>query len=200
MKPTMTRVLPTARGLVVVPVLATMILVGCSPSQRENNGSQQSAQSSASDSQTLVKPPHLGEVAEPIDSNAATPEGPRRPPVAKTAEHSLGTIPMKARRGEAPASESLTVASFLDRSIATGQRVQVTGTCLDQFHARASAGPPPVSRSDWQLTSGDQVVYVVGRMPRSCATGPTTISATVAFDTSVIAGQRRPRRYLIVSR
>jgi hypothetical protein len=189
--------LPVRITVVVSVVVATMA-VACRPSQSEN---AQVSQRPASDSQTLVKPPHLGEVPPrtvATDSGQAT--SPRRPPASGSAGSRLGAIPVKARRDDMLASESLTVASFLSRPLSAGQRVQITGTCLDQFHASPSAGLPPVSRSDWQLTNGSQMVYVVGRMPTSCVPGPAAISAIVTIDTTLIGGQRRPRRFLTIPR
>ena len=190
--------LHTLRSLVLLPAVGAMIAAGCRPSQPEKS---QVAQPTASDSQRLVQPPHLGEVAtRPATADSGKTAGPRRPSVPDSNGPRLGTIPIKARRADTNASELLTVASFLDRTLAAGQHVQVTGTCLDQFHANPSAGAPPVGRSDWQLTNGTQVVYVAGRMPSSCIPGPATISATVAIDTTLIAGKRQPRRYLTISR
>jgi hypothetical protein len=196
MRPIFTSSRHPLRATILVAGLGLLMLAACSPSHPENNGSSPAG----SDSQALVKPPQLGEVAaEPAISDSGKSAGIRRPPVQGTTGSINGTIPVKARRGVA-ASESLTVGTFLDKSFDAGQRVQIAGTCLDQFHTNASAGPPPVSRSDWQLSSGTRVVYVVGRMPASCATGPVTISATVSIDTTMIAGQRRPRRFLTISR
>jgi hypothetical protein len=193
----MTLKLLPVRIVVVVSVVVAAIAVACRPSQPEN---AQVSQRTASDSQTLVKPPHLGEVPPQTVANSGQVTSPRRPPVSGSTGSRLGAIPVKARRGDTLASESLTVASFLSRALSAGQRVQITGTCLDQFHANPSAGPPPVSRSDWQLTNGGQIVYVVGRMPVSCVPGPAAISAIVTIDTTLIGGQRRPRRFLTIPR
>jgi hypothetical protein len=186
------------RTLVVVSVVVAAIAVACRPSQPEN---AQVSRRTASDSQTLVKPPHLGEAPpRTVATDSGQMTGPRRPPASGSTGSRLGAIPVKARRDDTLASESLTVASFLSRALSAGQRVQITGTCLDQFHASPSAGPPPISRSDWQLTNGTQIVYVVGRMPASCVPGPAAISAIVTIDTTLIGGQRRPRRFLTIPR
>jgi hypothetical protein len=204
MIPTMNRSLPhTMRATLLATYLGAMILVGCKPAKPGNNGGAQGTQPAAADSQSLVTPPHLGAVAaQPGASSTGKEIGPRRPPVGETTgpSHAIATIPAKARRGDTIATESLTVASFLDRSMDAGQRVQVTGTCLDQFHASGSAGPPPVSRSDWQLAAGTRVVYVVGRMPAACSAGPVTLTATVAIDTTLVGGRSEPRRFLVVTR
>jgi hypothetical protein len=204
MRPTITHsLLHAMRSTLLAPFLGAMILAGCKPAQPDNNGGAQAARPTASDSQSLVTPSHLGAVAaQPGTSSTGKEIGPRRPSAGETTgpAHSNATIPVKAQRGDATASESLTVASFLERSIAAGERVQVTGTCLDQFHASGIAGPPPVSRSDWQLATGTKIVYVVGRMPAACSAGPLTLTATVAIDTTLVGGRRAPRRFLVVSR
>jgi hypothetical protein len=189
--------LHTVRTLILISGIGATVATGCTGSQSGNsNVAQQVA-----DSQTLVKPPHLGEAAaRPVAVDSGTAMSPRRPSLPVSTGPRLGTIPEKARRADSSASESLTVSSFFDRSLEAGQRIQITGTCLDQFHVKAGAGTPPVSRSDWQLTNGTQAVYVVGRMPASCVPGPATISAIVAIDTTPIGGQRRPRRFLTIPR
>jgi hypothetical protein len=201
----MTCNLPYAvRSKLLTPFLGVILLAGCKPAQPENGGSAQGPQQSTSDSPSLGKPPYLGTVAGQSSSSAAKNQiGLRRPPAQETTTnaHVNATIPVKARHEDPAPGGPLSVSAFLDRPVSPGQRVQVTGTCLDQFHARGSAGPPPVSRSDWQLASGTQVVYVVGRMPTSCATeAATSISATVGIDTTMIAGTSRPRRYLVIPR
>jgi hypothetical protein len=192
----------TLSSTLLVPFLGAVVLSGCRPSQPESDTTAQRPQPSASDSQVLVTPPHLGAVTAQPNTSTAGKMGPKRPGVGDSGAslRANGPIPTKARRGDAATAESLTVASFLDRSMDAGRQVQVTGTCLDQFHARGSAGPPPVSRSDWQLASGTRVVYVVGRMPVACSAGSLTLAATVAIDTTLVSGRREPRRYLVVSR
>jgi hypothetical protein len=190
--------MPVSLRTLVFSGIAAVIAAGCSPSK---SGNSQVGQQTAPDSQRLVAPLHLGEAAaRPASADSSAAISPRRPSISASTGPKLGTIPVKARRDDTKPPALLTVASFLDRPLDVGQRIQITGTCLDQFHANASAGAPPVSRSDWQLTNGSQVVYVVGRMPASCIPGPATISASVAIDTTLIAGQRRPRRFLTISR
>jgi hypothetical protein len=203
MTPLMTRtMLSAARTTLLVSCLGAVILTACRPAQPGNDTSAQRAQATATDSQSLVTPPTLGTVAaKPTTSTAGKQIGPSRPSAARSTSstHPITTIPPKARRGEAAAAESLSVASFLDRSLNAGQHVQITGTCLDQFHTRGSAGPPPVSRSDWQLAGGTQVVYVVGRMPLACSAGPLTLAGTVGIDTTVVLGRRAARRFLVLA-
>jgi hypothetical protein len=195
--------LRAARTTLLVPCLGAVILTACRPAQPGNDTTAQGTQSSASDSQSLVTPPQLGTVAsKPNTTTAGKQIGPRRPTVGESTSttHTIATIPAKARRDEATSADTLSVASFLDRSLNAGQHVQVAGACLDQFHTRGSAGPPPVSRSDWQLAGGTRVVYVVGRMPMSCSAGSPTLTGTVGIDTAVVLGRRAPRRFLVLSR
>lgn len=183
--------------------LISIVAVGCSRARPENENGAGDPRLAASDSQSLVTPPVLGTVpAQAVSSGGKNQATPQRPAAGEIPanSHAITAIPAKARRDSAFTGEVLSVASFLDRSLDAGQRVQVTGTCIDGFHARGSAGSPPVSRSDWQLSNGTQVVYVVGRMPASCANGAVTISATVGVDTVTIIGTRRARRYLVIPR
>jgi hypothetical protein len=200
----MTRVmLRAARTTLLVSCLSAVVLTACSPAQPGTDTTARRAQATAPDSQSLVTPPQLGTVAaKPNTSTGGKQIGPSRPTAGQSTNgtHAITTIPPKARPGEAPAAETLSVASFLDRSLNAGRRVQITGTCLDQFHTRGSAGPPPLSRSDWQLAGGNQVVYVIGRMPLACSAGSLTLTGTVGIDSTVIAGRRAPRRFLVLAR
>lgn len=187
----------------LISCLISIVAVGCSRARPENENGARDPQLSALDSQSLVTPPVLGTApAQAVSSSGKNQAAPQRPAVGEKPanSHAITAIPAKARRDNASTSEALSVASFLDRSLDAGQPVQVTGTCIDGFHARGSAGPPPVSRSDWQLSNGTQVVYVVGRMPASCASGAVTISAVVGVDTVAIIGTRRVRRFLVIPR
>jgi hypothetical protein len=187
---------PLARTLVSVSVVCLSVLHGCAP-KANNGGSKQ-----ASDSQSLVTPPQLG--TAPAASSTTSNQnstGPRRPSVQDTSivGRAKGNIPPNVPR-EGGSKSTFTVSSFLKSRIGAGERVRISGTCLDQFHTRASAGSPPVNRSDWQLSTGDDLLYVVGRMPPSCAGGQTTIAGMVSVDTALIAGERRARRYLSITR
>jgi hypothetical protein len=181
----------------VMAASAMVLLTACSPAHPENKGEP----ATTPDSRSLAPPPQLGTVAPEDSASSGKPGGLRRPSARDTADrgHITAVIPPKARR-DGTAGGALSVASFLSKPVKSGQRVQVTGICLDQFHVRGSAGSPPVSRSDWQLASGVQVVYVVGPMPASCAKGSTTISATVEIDTAIVSGEKQPRRFLAISR
>ena len=170
-----------------------VIVAACAPAQPEKPPT--------SDTQSLGVPQTLGTARPQASSTSKAKIEPRRPPVGDLSNaHDNMSIPLKARRDDESANKPLSVESFVGRSMNAGERVQVTGTCLDQFHARGSAGPPPVSRSDWQLANGTEVVYVTGRMPASCASGTVTISATVGIDTAVVDGQQHARRFLVIPR
>ena len=204
MTPLMTRMmLRAARTTLLVSCLGAVMLTACRPAQPGTDTTAQRAQASASDSQSLVTPPQLGTVAaKPNTLTAGKQVGPTRPTAGHPTSngHAITTIPSKARRDDAAPAETLSVASFLDRALNAGQHVQIAGTCLDQFHTRGSAGPPPVSRSDWQLAGGNHVVYVVGRMPLACSTGSPTLAGSVGIDTTVVAGRRTARRFLVLAR
>jgi hypothetical protein len=204
MTPTMIRMMLHApRTALFMSCLGGVIITACRPAQPGNDTTAQRTQASAADSQSLVIPPPLGTVAaKPNTLQAGKQIGVRRPNVGETtsAGRANTTIPPIARRGDATVAETLTVAAFLDRSMTAGHRVQISGTCLDQFHTRGSAGPPPVSRSDWQLANGTQVVYVVGRMPSGCSAGSLTLTGTVGMDSTLVGGRRVPRRFLVISR
>ena len=93
-----------------------------------------------------------------------------------------------------------TIARVAAGKIPVGQTVLLTGKCLDKLNVRLDAGPPPVSRSDWQLSDGTSVVFVVGSMPVSCASGATEISGTVAMDSIVTSRGSSPRWFVSINR
>lgn len=167
-------------------------------------------------------PPDTVAATRPVNDRAEAPSGASTDPAARQADSSSGlgrpvarsdaiatskisrSVADSAKASRVTAtterSDTLTVSSFLAQPLARGQRVMVSGSCLDQFHTRGAAGPPPVARSDWQLVSGQQVVYVVGPQPGECLSGPVTIVATVGVDTVAGFGKRQERRYLILVR
>ena len=100
--------------------------------------------------------------------------------------------------GESPQSSPLSVADVLAIRLPQGEPLQVRGMCLDKLHAR-SLGPPPVSRSDWQLASDSAAIFVSGPQPADCdGTSPVTIAAKLYIDTIRAAiGVPRERRYLV---
>ena len=110
--------------------------------------------------------------------------------------------------GEAPAPNGgptvVTVHQVLTTPSLTGTSVSITGTCLGYSVPTVAKGPPPVTRSDWQLADQGEAVWVTGSLPSGCqattpATSAVTITAEVAQDTlPALGGQAGVvRRYLV---
>jgi hypothetical protein len=100
----------------------------------------------------------------------------------------------------------VTVHEVLTDGSLTGLRVEVTGTCRGYSTPTIAQGPPPLTRSDWQLEDQGEAVWVSGPMPPGCsatepAETPSTITATVAQDTLPSLGGRdgTVRQYLVES-
>jgi hypothetical protein len=96
----------------------------------------------------------------------------------------------------------VTVADVLDDGRPVGKHVQVMGDCLRQGVALAE-GPPPVTRSDWELGAGKRAVWVTGPRPAGCsmatARAGVVIWAQVLADTGKrLDGSVRVRRYLAI--
>jgi hypothetical protein len=99
-----------------------------------------------------------------------------------------------------------TVHEVLSDGRLTGLLVEVSGTCLGYSSPTIAKGPPPLTRSDWQLEDQGEAVWVSGPMPPGCsatepAVAPSVITATVAQDTLPRLGARdgTVRRYLVRS-
>lgn len=148
--------------------------------------------------------------SSPVDTPQPGPVG-RVTPAALTVTQSppprqavrKGTHAPSQERTAVPATPSggpLSVTAFLATGLPQGAKVKIHGACIDQFHARGSAGSPPVSRSDWQLATGTATVYVVGAVPPGCSTGEVTLAGVVATDSAMLGGERRVRRYLVLPR
>lgn len=111
------------------------------------------------------------------------------------------TTPITApRREEIPL---VTVRDLIDSDAYVGKRVQVTGRCHG-YAADVAVGPPPVTRSDWQLVDSKMAIYVSGSLPNDCSategsSDRITVTAMVAQDTLPAFGNRpaMPRRYLV---
>ena len=110
--------------------------------------------------------------------------------------------------GETPAPNGgptvVTVHQVLTTPSLAGKSVRITGTCLGYSVPTVAKGPPPVTRSDWQLEDQGEAVWVTGQLPSGCqsttpSAGPVTITAEVAQDTvPTLGGQGGGvRRYLI---
>ena len=116
-----------------------------------------------------------------------------RPPVERT--------PINAPpRGDV---REIAIRHLLNSDSLVGEWVRVSGRCLG-YAAQVAVGPPPLTRSDWQLEDGETAIYVSGSLPNGCsATGGSsnriTIRAMVAQDTLPALGDRptMPRRYLV---
>ena len=95
-------------------------------------------------------------------------------------------------------------AQVLTTASLAGKAVSVTGTCLGYTVPTVAKGPPPVTRSDWQLEDQGEAVWVTGPLPSGCqatmaSAGAVTITAEVGQDTLPgIGGQGGVvRRYLL---
>jgi hypothetical protein len=118
-----------------------------------------------------------------------------------------GGDPAATPAGGTPGSQGgvprvLTVRQALDSAGLVGKSVRVEGRCL-RLGAAVAFGPPPVTRSDWELGGDGRAIYVVGPRPPGCPTdadaqSTTIIEATVRSDTLPPRGTRAatPRRYL----
>ncbi|HJS44449.1 MAG TPA: hypothetical protein VJ755_13345 [Gemmatimonadales bacterium] len=98
---------------------------------------------------------------------------------------------------------SVTVAEIAASNALVGKRVRVTGRCMG-YSTPLAVGPPPQTRSDWQLADGGTAIYVVGTFPPGCSptTGssePVTIIGVVTEDTLPARMERpaRARRYMV---
>lgn len=115
-----------------------------------------------------------------------------------------------ATAGDAPAPNGgptvVTVHQVLTTPSLTGKSVSITGTCLGYAVPTVAKGPPPVTRSDWQLEDQGEAVWVTGPLPSGCQTtapsaGPVTITAVVAQDTvPALGGQGGGGRQYLVRR
>lgn len=153
----------------------------------------------------MTPPPALGTAPA-----AQSKTGPQRPDARTQLEEGpdSGNIPVKARRPDSTSSgynlstggkdEAITVSDFIRRMLPAGRLVRLRGTCIDQFHASGRAGPPPRSRSDWQLSDEHGEVYVSGAIPAECTAHSMVVSGVVAVDTVNVAGRTVPRRFLIL--
>ena len=97
----------------------------------------------------------------------------------------------------------VTVADLLGGDEWVGERVRVRGTCIGYSQVLAG-GPPPQTRSDWQLLSDGSAIWVVGSYPQGCsgtvpADAPANFVVAVAEDTlpPLGVGSARTRRYLL---
>lgn len=135
--------------------------------------------------------PDTGMVAV-VDSQPAKP-----PPGNMPSDSSRPILPPSIP-GRDTVLLTVQVTDILGSSTLVGRRVQVTGTCLGYRVPSVAVGPPPRTRSDWQLESGGVAIYVVGQLPPGCSategsTSPTMIIGTVREDTLQGLGPNPPR-------
>jgi len=109
----------------------------------------------------------------------------------------------QAAGGTPNADTNPSVRQLVQSGAWNGQEVFVAGRCLG-FPGGETAGPPPVTRSDWLLERDSAVIYVTGPLPSGCTTtggsaDTTTVHARVAQDTLPALGSEpaHPRRYLV---
>ena len=97
------------------------------------------------------------------------------------------------------------VSELVEAPRLSGTVVMVCGTCLRRGAGQAQ-GAPPLTRSDWELGSGRQGLWVSGPRPADCPaeTGATDSSLTKALvqaDTlRMLDGTERVRVYLLLER
>ena len=150
--------------------------------------------SSARDTTMTVSP---GDSAVGVDSGRV-----QRPAERPRAADSART-PVAINVPRQKADTSVTVAEIAGSSALVGKRVRVTGRCMG-YSTPLAVGPPPRTRSDWQLADGGVAIYVVGTFPPGCSptTGssePVTIIGVVAEDTIPARLERpaRARRFMV---
>lgn len=109
-----------------------------------------------------------------------------------------------ANGGSVPAPQKVSVHDVLTTASLVGKAVEVTGRCLGYSVPTVAKGPPPLTRSDWQLEDNGEAVWVSGAMPAGCtptapAESASTISALVAQDTMPGLGTQKgtARQYLV---
>ncbi|MBK8003941.1 MAG: hypothetical protein IPK12_08335 [Gemmatimonadetes bacterium] len=101
---------------------------------------------------------------------------------------------------------TVTVHQVLTTPSLAGQSVSITGTCLGYAVPTVAKGPPPVTRSDWQLEEQGEAVWVTGPLPSGCgvttgSTSAATITAEVGQDTlPALGGQGGGVRQYLVRR
>jgi hypothetical protein len=105
------------------------------------------------------------------------------------------------------AAQPLEITAILRSPLRDGVRISVRGRCL-RLTASVAFGPPPRTRSDWQLgdaADSSVAIWVSGPRPRGCDTASgsreiSILSATLASDTvSMFSGAPRARRFLELS-
>ena len=194
-----------ASALAVVTAVAAAALVSCQPKQTDEMVGAAPAptpppaarqqDSAAAPVATIVRADSVRPVAASPGAAAAVAAEPKPVPHVHP-----GALP----------APNVAVRELVASGAYVGKRVHVTGRCLG-YSSAGSLGPPPLTRSDWQLQSSGASIFVSGPLPTGCSatdagsgTGatPVTILARVAEDTLPSLGKQRgaPRRYLVLIR
>jgi hypothetical protein len=99
-------------------------------------------------------------------------------------------------------SVEVSIRELVNGAVQVGKVVRTHGQCIG-YSKPVAQGPPPRTRSDWQLEDGGIAIWVVGAFPPGC-TGAggdgtrITVSGSVAEDTVVaLNGRGHVRRFLI---
>ena len=128
----------------------------------------------------------------PGGAQPASPQVPR--PSQNTASGPTHASPQRLQPNQV-----LSVDQVLTIALPQAGTLKIRGRCLDKFHARP-LGPPPVTRSDWQLASDSAAIFVSGPQPAGCDSAATmTVTAALRVDTVRAAiGTPWERRYVVV--
>lgn len=175
-----------------ITITLALLAVGCQSRPKSDvaiEGGRQPAVTVAPDTSAEAAAPHTGPSPGVVE--------PARPTPTETTEVTPIRVP---RRADVPI---VTVRELMTSDAYVGKRVEVAGRCLG-YAAQVAVGPPPVTRSDWQLEDADAAIFVTGPLPGGCSPTEgsaqrTTILALVAQDTLPALGNRAAtaRRYLV---
>lgn len=172
-------------------VTAVLISLACAPAAGSSSRLPDSADSGPPFGASSVSPAQISVSSVPTAFPTQRAE-PKQPRPAK--------LPTATRTSADSTRKRPTVRTLLTDPSSVGRTVRITGLCLG--YGNRAEGPPPFSRSDWQLAQDEVAIYVVGRIPTQCApNGPpstVTITALVRQDTlrANTMRPRRPRQYL----
>jgi hypothetical protein len=134
---------------------------------------------------------------DPQVAPAAAPTPPASPSGGPQPSLPDPVVPHTAKAG-------LEVSTFLQATFKSGDEVTLHGRCL-RIDALAAFGPPPRSRSDWQLadvSDSTKALWVAGPRPTDCTSAASsaaamTLRARVAVDTvNALNGSPVVRRYV----
>lgn len=93
----------------------------------------------------------------------------------------------------------VTVGQVVSMRALAGATVVVSGRCLGKDAPYIAAGSRPVSGAVWQLEDNGVATWVVGEMPRDCASGQAVVTARVMQDLLPrLSRPRTLRQYLVV--